>query len=94
MATYKSKKGKTRPDLKYLRVVLHLTAAIVLSYGIFTDYNIAAPVGMKTNPFGGKFKYLTFICAVRKSLLKISFYLTITRSTAHSALQQLICKLI
>lgn len=65
MATLKSKKGKSSPDLKYLRVVLHLTASIVLSFGIYTDYNTETPVGMKTNPFGGKFKYLTFICAVR-----------------------------
>lgn len=67
MATFKSKKGKSSPDLKYLRVVLHLTAASVLSFGIYTDYNTISPPGMKTNPFGGKFKYLTFICAVRNS---------------------------
>lgn len=74
MARHKSKKGTSFPDLKHLRVVLHLTAAIVLSFGVYTDYNTETPIGLKTNPFGGKFKYLTFINAVRKTILITTFF--------------------
>lgn len=74
MAIPKSKKSTSFPGLKHLRVVLHLTAAIVLSFGVYTEYNLEVPIGLKTKPFGGKFKYLTFICAVRKLILITSFY--------------------
>lgn len=54
-----------------LRTLLHLTAAVQFTYGIYYDYAfVEFPKSSESNPkliyhpFGGKFKYLTFLDAV------------------------------
>lgn len=49
---------------KALRILVHLTAAVQFAYGIYYDLNyVEFPEAMR-HPFGGKFKYLTFLDAV------------------------------
>ena len=66
-------KGNTMAQTAYtgvynsLRILVHLTAAVQFSYSIYYDYTyVHFPVSDKNmhNPFGGKFKYLTFLDAV------------------------------
>lgn len=54
-----------------LRTLLHLTAAVQFTYGIYYDYKyVEFPTPTEPDsklihhPFGGKFKYLTFLDAV------------------------------
>lgn len=50
-----------------LRNLVHLTAFVQFSYAIYYDYTyVHFPPGANImhNPFGGKFKYLTFLDAV------------------------------
>ncbi|EDW76138.1 uncharacterized protein Dwil_GK14825, isoform A [Drosophila willistoni] len=61
-----------------LRTLLHLIAAVQFSYGIFYDYSyVEFPVNINDNakpmhhPFGGKFKYLTFLDAIIQALYYI-----------------------
>lgn len=52
---------------KALRILVHLTAAVQFSYGIYYDYTYVKFPESKSNmhsSFGGKFKYLTFINVV------------------------------
>lgn len=49
-----------------LRIVLHLTGALMLSYGVYFNFLIKFPKRPDvTNDFAGKLKYLTTINAVR-----------------------------
>lgn len=51
-----------------LRILVHLTAAVQFSYAIYYDYtyvHFPNSANNMHNPFGGKFKYLTFLDAVR-----------------------------
>lgn len=67
-----------------LRTLLHFTAAVQFTYGIYYDYKfVEFPAQTDPNskliyhPFGGKFKYLTFLNAVRyqkKLSLTSSYY--------------------
>lgn len=61
MGTFKSKKDS-------LFLAYHLALVIVFSCCIYIYYNTEFTVGPFTQ-FGGKFKYLTFINAVRKLLM-------------------------
>lgn len=52
-----------------LRTLMHLTAAVQFSYGIYYDYRYvefptSEPEMRIHHPWGGKFKYLTFLDAV------------------------------
>jgi len=52
-----------------LRTLLHLTAAVQFCYGIYYDYSYVEfpttePEMRIHHPWGGKFKYLTFLDAV------------------------------
>ncbi|XP_030383641.1 androgen-induced gene 1 protein isoform X1 [Scaptodrosophila lebanonensis] len=57
-----------------LRTLMHLVAAVQFSYGIFYDYNYVHFPATSSNdaviyhPFGGKFKYLTFLDAIIQAL--------------------------
>ncbi|XP_023175342.2 androgen-induced gene 1 protein isoform X1 [Drosophila hydei] len=61
-----------------LRTLLHLTAAVQFTYGIYYDYKyVEFPTQTNPNskliyhPFGGKFKYLTFLDAIIQALYYI-----------------------
>lgn len=64
-----------------LRTLLHLTAAVQFTYGIYYDYKyVEFPTQTNPNskliyhPFGGKFKYLTFLDAVSVQKILTSGY--------------------
>lgn len=66
-------KGNAAGEIAYrgvyntLRILVHLMAAVQFSYAIYYDYTyVHFPASDKNmhNPFGGKFKYLTFLDAV------------------------------
>ncbi|XP_018796480.1 PREDICTED: androgen-induced gene 1 protein isoform X1 [Bactrocera latifrons] len=53
---------------KALRILVHLTAAVQFAYGIYYDWNyVEFPEPMR-HPFGGKFKYLTFLDAIIQTI--------------------------
>ncbi|XP_053961023.1 androgen-induced gene 1 protein isoform X1 [Anastrepha ludens] len=58
---------------KALRILVHLTAAVQFSYGIYYDYNYVKfpeTTNMHAN-FGGKFRFLTFLNAIIQSIYYI-----------------------
>lgn len=65
MARSKSKnKGSTSTGFnRTLQLVLHITAVIQFNYGVVYFYNLELPPSI-FHPFAGKFKFLTFLCAV------------------------------
>lgn len=67
MAKPKSKstsKGSTSPGFnKAVQLLLHFTAVLQFNYGVYIFHTLDMP---NTVPFGGKFKFLTFICAVSR----------------------------
>ncbi|EDW36865.1 GL25826 [Drosophila persimilis] len=59
-----------------LRTLMHLTAAVQFTYGIYYDYSYVEfpttePEMRIHHPFGGKFKYLTFLDALIQALYYI-----------------------
>ncbi|ALC38553.1 CG3625 [Drosophila busckii] len=61
-----------------LKTLLHLTAAVQFTYAIYYDYkyvrfpeNIEEHTHLIHHPFGGKFKYLTFLDAIIQALYYI-----------------------
>ncbi|XP_073826634.1 androgen-induced gene 1 protein-like isoform X4 [Musca autumnalis] len=54
-----------------LRVLVHLTAAVQFGYAVSYDYtyvHFPQSANIMHNPFGGKFKYLTFLDAIIQTL--------------------------
>lgn len=57
-------KGTTSPGFnKAVQLLLHFTAVLQFNYGIYYFYPLEMP---NTVPFAGKWKFLTFICAVSR----------------------------
>jgi len=62
--TKSKSKGSTSPGFnKAVQLLLHLTAVLQFNYGVYIFYTLDMP---NTVPFAGKFKFLTFICAVSR----------------------------
>lgn len=62
----KAPSSSTTTPANVLRIVLHLTGALMLSYGVYFNFLITFPKRPDVkNDFAGKLKYLTTINAVR-----------------------------
>ncbi|XP_032591868.1 androgen-induced gene 1 protein isoform X3 [Drosophila grimshawi] len=72
MAISKSKsKGSTSAGFnRAVQLMLHLTAVIQFNYGVYFFHNLDMPRSV-FHPFAGKFKFLTFICALIQALYYI-----------------------
>ncbi|XP_030242231.1 androgen-induced gene 1 protein isoform X3 [Drosophila navojoa] len=72
MARSKPKnKGSTSPGFnRAVQLLLHTTAVIQFNYGVYYFYNLEMPRSV-FHPYAGKFKFLTFICAIIQALYYI-----------------------
>ncbi|XP_017152889.1 androgen-induced gene 1 protein isoform X1 [Drosophila miranda] len=67
--TKSKSKGATSPGFnKAVQLLLHVTAVLQFCYGVYIFHTIQMP---NTVPFAGKFKFLTFICAIIQALYYI-----------------------
>ncbi|XP_026843355.1 androgen-induced gene 1 protein isoform X3 [Drosophila persimilis] len=67
--TKSNSKGATSPGFnKAVQLLLHFTAVLQFCYGVYTFHTTQMP---NTVPFAGKFKFLTFICALIQALYYI-----------------------
>ncbi|KRF98392.1 uncharacterized protein Dwil_GK14825, isoform C [Drosophila willistoni] len=64
-------KGSTPPGFsRAVQILLHLTAVIQFNYGVYYFNNVQLPTST-SHPFAGKFKFLTFLCAIIQALYYI-----------------------
>ncbi|XP_068150643.1 androgen-induced gene 1 protein isoform X2 [Drosophila tropicalis] len=64
-------KGSTPPGFsRAVQILLHLTAVIQFNYGVYYFHNLQMPTST-SHPFAGKFKFLTFLCAIIQALYYI-----------------------
>ncbi|XP_020800763.1 androgen-induced gene 1 protein isoform X2 [Drosophila serrata] len=64
--TKSKSKGSTSPGFnKAVQLLLHLTAVLQFNYGVYIFHTLDMP---NTVPFAGKFKFLTFLCAIIQAL--------------------------